>query len=176
MLSARPGLASEQVRRILHGTAVKIDPGAGGGVSRWLDENGRPAKGSGTDPVYSLAYGFGRVDAAPAVAAALYPARQPQMPAEGREKQPPGKGRFSRLLSSGDGPGLVGLSVILGAYHLIAALFLLLWPYGDGTTLAGVSAVLGLYHLVVAAVLGLAAYRRDERDAEAEDLAEENPR
>ncbi len=175
VLSARSDLGSDQVRRILTTTAVKIDPKASGGVRRWLDENGRPAKTGGTDPAYSLAYGFGRVDAAPAVAAALGPDLQPATLAEAAEKKTPGKSWFSRARSLGDSPGLAGLSVILGAYHLIAALFLLMWPYGDGTTLAGVSAVLGLYHLVVAAVLGLAGYRRDEPDEEGEDLEDVNP-
>jgi subtilisin family serine protease len=83
MLSANPQLSWNQVRDILRGTAVKIDPEnthtsahPDAGTGRWRDHAGHISTDPGyTGPLVSEFYGFGRVDAAAAVRQAQAMAR-----------------------------------------------------------------------------------------------------
>lgn len=71
VLSANPSLTWVEVREILRGTAVKIDPASTNAVNRWVDVSGNNSSAPGyAGPLYSQRYGYGRVDAAAAVAAA----------------------------------------------------------------------------------------------------------
>ena len=162
VLSARPELTHGDVRTILRGSAVQIDPEAKDEVTAWRDEDDLPARHSPKKPVQSWAYGFGRVDAKKAVAAALAFDGYSTSPI-GEVSKPPAT-RPSPLT---DGLGLGSASLILGAYHLIFALLLIWWPYSDGDGLAGISLVLGGYHFVVFAVLK--RLRRPAKDDQHED-------
>lgn len=72
MLSANPLLHWTLVRDILRDTAVKIDPGNSNATGRWRDSGGRISTNAGyTGPLFSKYYGYGRIDAARAVRAAL---------------------------------------------------------------------------------------------------------
>ncbi|HEX7313618.1 MAG TPA: S8 family serine peptidase [Pyrinomonadaceae bacterium] len=71
VLSARPELTWVEVREILRNTAVKIDTANVNPEGRWLDANGDPSTVTGLPPVFSQWYGYGRLDANAAVAAAL---------------------------------------------------------------------------------------------------------
>ncbi|MCP5244230.1 MAG: choice-of-anchor D domain-containing protein [Burkholderiales bacterium] len=71
MLSANPVLRREEVRDILRGTAVKIDPNNTNATGRWRDANGLISSSPGyAGPNFSQFYGFGRLDVAAAVATA----------------------------------------------------------------------------------------------------------
>ncbi|MEM8961876.1 MAG: S8 family serine peptidase, partial [Acidobacteriota bacterium] len=73
-LSANPDLTWIELRHIMRESAIKIDPANNHPIGRWLDVNGDPSEMSGLPPAYSAWYGYGRVDAAGAVNAALaYP-------------------------------------------------------------------------------------------------------
>lgn len=71
LLSASPRLTWVEVREILRATAVKFNTSNNDTVGHWLDADGRPCNTSGRPPVFSRWYGFGRLDADAAVAAAL---------------------------------------------------------------------------------------------------------
>jgi subtilisin family serine protease len=71
VLSANPALSWTEVRDILQTTAVKIDKANIDPIGKWLDADGNACAESGEPPVFSKWYGFGRVDAAAAVTAAL---------------------------------------------------------------------------------------------------------
>ncbi|MEU4689831.1 S8 family serine peptidase [Actinoplanes sp. NPDC023714] len=72
VLTVRPDLTWAQVRDVLRESAVHIDEGNTDAIGRWRDENGRAATDPGfTGAFYSRWYGFGRIDAAAAVTAAL---------------------------------------------------------------------------------------------------------
>lgn len=71
VLSAQPNLTWVEVREILRSTAVKFDTQNTDPTGQWLDENGDPSLSSGLAPVFSQWYGYGRLDADAAVAAAL---------------------------------------------------------------------------------------------------------
>jgi subtilisin family serine protease len=67
VLSANPRLTWIEARDILRSTAEKIVPSDPG----WIDENGTPTTKSGKPPVFNPLFGYGRLDAEAAVAAAL---------------------------------------------------------------------------------------------------------
>lgn len=71
VLSAKPELTWVEAREILRNTAVKFDLGNNDPVGRWLDANGDPVNVSMLPAVFSQWYGYGRLDANAAVAAAL---------------------------------------------------------------------------------------------------------
>lgn len=71
VLSANPGLTYIEAREILRNTAVKFDLANVDPVGRWLDADGNPTTVSGLPPVRSGWYGWGRVNAAAAVQAAI---------------------------------------------------------------------------------------------------------
>jgi hypothetical protein len=71
VLSANPALTYIEVRQILRDTADKFDLQNTDPVGQWLDANGDPSVTSGLPPVRSGWYGYGRVNAAAAVQAAL---------------------------------------------------------------------------------------------------------
>ena len=71
VLSANPELTYIEAREIMRATAVKFDLANTDPVGRWLDANGNPSTTSGLPPVKSGWYGYGRVDAAAAVAGAV---------------------------------------------------------------------------------------------------------
>jgi type II secretory pathway component PulM len=70
MLATNPQLSAADVRRILRATAERIDPQQTAEDGAWLDARGVEARTAGTLPVFSQWYGYGRVDAVRAVAAA----------------------------------------------------------------------------------------------------------
>ena len=71
VLSANPALTYIEAREILRNTAVKFDLANTDPVGQWLDVNGNPSISSGLPPVKSGWYGYGRVNAAAAVATAI---------------------------------------------------------------------------------------------------------
>ena len=72
VLSANPDLTWTEVRDVLRETAVPIDVDNQSPDGVWRDATGRARGTSGCGaPRYSRWYGFGRVNAAAAVAAAL---------------------------------------------------------------------------------------------------------
>jgi subtilisin family serine protease len=71
VLSANPELNWADVLNILASSAVKIDVGNTSTVGRWLNADGLPVLTSGGSPIWSQWYGFGRINAAAAVALAL---------------------------------------------------------------------------------------------------------
>ena len=71
VLSANPSLTYIEARQILRDTAVKFDLANVDPVGQWLDANGNPSVMSGLPAVKSGWYGYGRVNAAAAVAAAV---------------------------------------------------------------------------------------------------------
>jgi subtilisin family serine protease len=72
MLSVNPNLTWMEVREIIKETAVKIDPNNADPVGRWRDVNGLISTDMGyAGPFFSQWYGFGRIDAAAAVQAAV---------------------------------------------------------------------------------------------------------
>lgn len=71
VLSANPSLTYIEARQILRDTAVRFDLANVDPVGQWLDANGNPSVMSGLPAVKSGWYGYGRVDAAAAVAAAV---------------------------------------------------------------------------------------------------------
>jgi hypothetical protein len=72
LLSACPELSSDEARKILRATAVKIDAANADPTGIWRDANGVIFGNRGyAGPHYSRGYGFGRIDAAAAVGAAL---------------------------------------------------------------------------------------------------------
>jgi Subtilase family len=73
VLSVNPGLTWMEVRDVLRATAVKIDPANADPTGHWLDANGDASLVSGLPPVFSQWYGYGRLNAAAAVAAAPSP-------------------------------------------------------------------------------------------------------
>lgn len=71
VLSARPELTWVEAREILRNTAVKLDLDNTNPTGQWLDVNGDPVSVSLLPPIFSQWYGYGRLDADAAVAAAL---------------------------------------------------------------------------------------------------------
>jgi hypothetical protein len=71
VLSANPALTYIEARQIMRDTAVKFDLANTDPVGQWLDANGNPSVTSGLPAVKSGWYGYGRVNAAAAVAAAV---------------------------------------------------------------------------------------------------------
>lgn len=71
VLSANPELTYIEAREILRDTAIKLDIGNNTANGQWLDINGDPSNTSGLPPVRSGWYGYGRIDAAAAVQAAI---------------------------------------------------------------------------------------------------------
>lgn len=71
VLSAQPDLTWVEVREILRSTAIKFDITNTDPIGRWLDINGRPSMTTGLPPRFSKWYGYGRLDADSAVAAAI---------------------------------------------------------------------------------------------------------
>jgi len=71
VLSANPALTYIEAREILRNTAVKFDLANTDPVGQWLDANGNPSVTSGLPAVKSGWYGYGRIDAAAAVAMAV---------------------------------------------------------------------------------------------------------
>jgi subtilisin family serine protease len=72
LLSANPNLTWAEVRDVLRETAVPIDAGNRDPFGIWRDDKGVAANAPGyTGPHYSRWYGFGRIDAAAAVKAAI---------------------------------------------------------------------------------------------------------
>jgi hypothetical protein len=71
VLSADPELTFVEARQVMRDSAVKFDLANTDPVGQWLDANGNPSVTSGQPPVKSGWYGYGRVDAAAAVQAAL---------------------------------------------------------------------------------------------------------
>lgn len=71
VLSANPDLTYIEAREIMRNSAVKLDLVGTHPDGQWLDANGNPSVGSGLPAVRSQWYGYGRIDAAAAVNAAL---------------------------------------------------------------------------------------------------------
>ena len=71
VLSANPLLTWVEAREIMRHTAIKLDLSNADPNGQWLDENGAPSRLSGKPSVFSQWYGYGRLDARAAVAAAL---------------------------------------------------------------------------------------------------------
>ena len=71
VLSANPSLTYIEAREVLRDTAIKLDLGNATANGQWLDINGDPSSASGLAPIRSGWYGYGRVDAAAAVQAAI---------------------------------------------------------------------------------------------------------
>ena len=71
VLSAKPNLTWVQARQVLRNSAVKFDLGNTNPNGQWLDANGAPSVTSGLAAVRSGWYGYGRIDAAAAVQAAI---------------------------------------------------------------------------------------------------------
>jgi hypothetical protein len=70
MMASNAELSGAAARRILRATAERIDPEQDDSRGGWLDAHGEIASGAGTVPVFSQWYGYGRVDAVRAAAAA----------------------------------------------------------------------------------------------------------
>jgi hypothetical protein len=70
MLASNAELSGAAARRILRATAERIDPEQDDSRGGWLDAHGELANASGSVPVFSQWYGYGRVDAVRAAAAA----------------------------------------------------------------------------------------------------------
>jgi hypothetical protein len=71
VLSANPALTYIEARQILRDTAVRFDLTNTNPIGQWLDVNGNPSVTSGLPAVRSGWYGYGRVNAADAVQAAI---------------------------------------------------------------------------------------------------------
>ena len=71
VLSAQPQLTWVELRDVLRGTATKFDFVNNTPTGQWLDSNGNPSNISLLPPLFSQWYGYGRIDAAAAVTAAI---------------------------------------------------------------------------------------------------------
>ena len=112
--------------RDLRSSARQIDADPSDPLTVWRNARKMPA-GPDEDKVYSNAFGFGEIQAAAAVQAALdykAPAEEPGRTTSGSimgvSKQPP------PVASSADGSSFPTVSLILMGYHLVIALLILL--------------------------------------------------
>lgn len=71
VLSANPDLTFIEAREVMRSTAIKLDLANTHPDGQWLDANGDPSVTSGLPAIRSQWYGYGRIDAAAAVNAAL---------------------------------------------------------------------------------------------------------